>query len=333
MIILLSSCGNDPEPKRIDVYLGGNYFNETAGTSGVYQAAYWKNGELNTISQGEGYVELMAVSKDGKDFYAFGRTADDAASKTIWKNGVATTLFSAVTSSAYIYDMEVYDGDVYVVGNETGSGISRAAIWKNGEIQYLDADLVAGGAADILVDGNDLYIMGWNESSGGSKIVYWKNGVKTIVTPNEVEQWAFSIAISDDNVYVLGERENVYGIWKNGVFTAIEGQNPDFWQYRGELLVKGSDVYAFGEDVVVTDNEYKACYWKNGVRTFVEGTSDYSTVISAVMTSKGIYAVGYEDYEGPDYNSVLWHNWNVEEPIFPRSVRKGYVESIAVAEY
>jgi hypothetical protein len=335
LLLRLGSCGDsdsEPKPKIIDVYLGGHYLNPDVGVSGTYQAAYWKNGELNTISQSTGYVQFVAVSKDGKDLYAFGRTDDDTAFKTIWKNGVATNMFSSITEGNF-YDMEVYQGDVYVVGYESVSGISRACVWKNGVQQFLDDALLEGGAAEAIVVGNDLYILGWNDDAGGTKLVYWKNGVKTIVTPNATDQWAFSMAVSGNNVYVLGELDSEYGVWKNGVFTPLQGEDPEFWYYPGSLIVKGSDVYVFGEDYTAVDDKGHACYWKNGVRTIVDNTSDYSTIISAVSTSKGIYAVGYQDLEGSNWNSVVWHDWEIIEPIFSSSARNAYTESIAVAEY
>jgi hypothetical protein len=328
LLVGLVSCGSDdPAPKRIDVYLGGQHYNTGVAE---WQAAIWKNGVQTTLSDDEGYIQLLAVSPDGKDYYAYGDTGDDVAHKTLWKNGVATAMVSGFTQNQRITDMEVYDGDIYMAGYDWSVTPNQPNIWINGEKQLLENPEVAGGAIDILVSGNDLYVLGWITSDGLGKVVYWKNGVKHEITPAYGDYWAFSMAVSGNNVYAFGEQAKL-GVWSNGVFAALPGVDPENWEYSNQIVVKGSDVYVAGSDYDAIEGEDRACYWKNGVKTMVDSPSGYSTVVMLAKSSKAVYAIGY--VEDAAWYNVLWKEWGLVAPEFSKTEENVYIESVAVAEY
>ena len=323
----VSSCGDDPAPKKVDVYLGGQMRN----ASNVWQAAYWKNGVPTILSAAQGYVEHVAVSKDGKNFYALGESNDDTAHKTLWVNGAPTTMMNSITSTQRVDDIEVSGGKVYVVGQEFAPDL-RAVVWVDGVKQYLVESGVNSGASDVFILNNDVYYSGWISDMTGTKVVYWKNNAMTVVTPTSGDQYAFSMTVSGNDIYLLGEKDNELGVWKNGTFTALPGDNPSSYSYSNEIISIGSDVYVVGEDRDPVVGDYYSCYWKNGVKGWLDDKSmDYSTAIRIAKSSKDIYAVGY--FEGANWYCGLWKNWTLAEPMFSKTEEDVYIESVAVAEY
>jgi hypothetical protein len=160
-----------------------------AGSDSVGDAVYWKNGELNVVTQGyypshssgsDPSVYCMFVS--GNDVYIGGTSTDDRA--VYFKNGVATYLQSSITGAniANVRSIFVSGNDVYATGNlivPANGGSNTPAYWKNG----VEIDLPLNGAkygnpTSIFVSGSDVYVSGTTSDAA----VYWKNGIERILS-------------------------------------------------------------------------------------------------------------------------------------------------------
>jgi len=118
------------------------------------------------------------------------------------------------------------------------------------------------GISTIYVnDNSDIYVGGVMQSP-----MYWENS-KAIVL-NSLFGMVSQIIISNADVYAVGfynkNNSNSTGMtacyWKNSELFKLE----DNAQAEG-IFIKGDDIYICGS-VGRIPSEYKACYWKNGVR-------------------------------------------------------------------
>jgi hypothetical protein len=135
------------------------------GSGGDIAAIYWKNGDTTILARG-GFPLLNAIRLIGDDVYITGRNTYNGA---YWKNGVAHDLGQYTEAQ----DIDVLNGDVYVVGYEYFNG-QTAVYWKNGE----KVELGNGIATGIQIVDGDVYIAGYVDIDNVSTAVYWKNGVR-----------------------------------------------------------------------------------------------------------------------------------------------------------
>ena len=182
-----------------------------AGTIGSI-ATLWKNGVAQNLNSGQQYAVANSVFVSGSDVYVAGGDGGDA---ILWKNGVAQNLGSGgIARSVFVSENDVYvagslgDGgwypeavlwkngvaqnlgtegvgfaysvfvsgsDVYLGGMFFSDDAAGAAIWKNGQVQYLGAGLVSS----IFVVGNNVYAAKGTDTSypGPDTTSFWKNGV------------------------------------------------------------------------------------------------------------------------------------------------------------
>lgn len=125
-----------------DVYVSGTVLSE----SWVSFPGYWANGtwtELGKIDAGEsGWTSGLFV--DGRDVHVCGATCntDNEAVPCIWTNGVRLDLPASPDSRAL--KVQVFAGDVYVVGNDGSKG---PCYWKNNAM----VNLVGGGVAEAIM--------------------------------------------------------------------------------------------------------------------------------------------------------------------------------------
>jgi hypothetical protein len=114
-----------------NVYVAG--YTGTEGTPGY--AAYWKNGEVNLLTDGSFFACAKSIRVYGEDGYV---TCPDVQVAKYWKNGTEvlmpeTELCSTVSSVA------VLNGDVYAAGLIGGSNSAEGKVtyWKNNELQIV----------------------------------------------------------------------------------------------------------------------------------------------------------------------------------------------------
>jgi Carboxypeptidase regulatory-like domain len=166
-----------------DVYVAGR---EDLGAGSIVKI--WKNGIANNLGNApvSGYISSLFVS--GVDVYVAGRTGGFNGnsfflSNNIWKNGVASNIYTLNSSNNVYYD---------------------------------------GGLTSVFVSGTDIYASGFstiplNSSTANFVAKVWKNGVSTNLTNGTSDGRAQSIFVLGTDVYVGGVEANFAKLWKNGV--------------------------------------------------------------------------------------------------------------------
>lgn len=121
-----------------DVYVSGT----VASESRVSIPGYWINGAWTELSKPDPgkYCWTSGLSVEGRDVHVCGAGygADDIAMPCTWTNGVRRDLPASPGSRTE--DIQVFAGDVYVVGNDK---ITGPCYWKNG----VKVDLGGNGEA------------------------------------------------------------------------------------------------------------------------------------------------------------------------------------------
>jgi hypothetical protein len=126
-----------------DVYISGSVRNSTMN---YHDAAVWKNGALQRLSDGTTAAVGRAVATGGyDDVYVAGAAnanSTDYSYAKLWKNGVEQPLEGA-TAGSDAYAVKVVGSDVYVAGHvypNDGKTRQRAALWVNGKLNILPAN-------------------------------------------------------------------------------------------------------------------------------------------------------------------------------------------------
>jgi len=118
-----------------DVYVGG---------SNDREAALWKNGKLETISNSKEYSDVRCVYISGNDIYLAGHI--DFNHGRLWKNGIEQNLLDAANASIF-YSIFIIGEDVFLAGYEIivenlgdgfGYGYFKAYLYRNGKKLNLD---------------------------------------------------------------------------------------------------------------------------------------------------------------------------------------------------
>jgi hypothetical protein len=220
-----------------DVYVAGAEKNE----AGFFEAALWKNGNKQRLTNGideDGYAYSVFVS--GSDVYVAGfeyYKLDNYPNShfniaLLWKNGVKETLNDS-TYASEAHSVYVSGNNVYVAGATyklfLGEGGDFATVWKNGEMQRLNASSIA---RSVCVSDGDVYAAGEEFFSdgltGGANVAtLWKNGVKQSLDNISNETSATTVYAFGNDVYVGGfqneeepnedTEELRAALWTNGV--------------------------------------------------------------------------------------------------------------------
>jgi len=181
-----------------DVYVSGY-----VPKNGHFAAVYWKNGEINYLTDGTTDAHTFGIFVSGEDVYVTGwlETKSEIPQAYLWKNGVGQKLNGTYASSVFVSGSEVF------VTGDFGPG----KYWKNGS--YLTVGNVPGsGTFDVVVSNNNVYV-----TTEGR---YWKDGAMVDLTVNDASPAMFSLCVFKDDVYIGGFENNgdklVARYWKNG---------------------------------------------------------------------------------------------------------------------
>jgi hypothetical protein len=245
-----------------DVYISGQLNTDTI------QAAYWKNGVLNTLRT-NGISRANGIAISGNDVYCVGNIVDppNPGRAVYWKNGVLNHLESLSGAEA---NAVAFSGTNMIVAGHIFQSFDTAVVWSSGLVSWR-ADPGAMFNA-VTTQGNDRWIAGVFSGQAAC----WKNDSLIILSPNAT---ASSIAISGTDIYVAGSTHDggykaVY--WKNGIKVPLS--SPYTVSYAAGIAVAGNDVYVIGS---VTDNAmYIPVYWKNGTMVRL-GDSGFGLAICA----------------------------------------------------
>lgn len=174
-----------------DVYIAG----VESSTSGLAEAKYWKNGEVNNLTTGLTETLVYDIAVDSSAVYVAGyeKNTSGVMVASYWKNGVAVNLSDGTapakaTALALSPSAVVAAGISYAPSNRT-SGV----FWKNDvpfPLETLDNHTAVYGISffnqDVYTSGNDR-----------NKACYWVNKKQVLLTDGSSPAVAHSIFIRE----------------------------------------------------------------------------------------------------------------------------------------
>ena len=268
-------------------------------------AAYWKNGTLVSLTNGNIRANANDIAISGSDVYVAGWENNGTKLEAkYWKNGIPVTLAGGSIATA----IAVSGSDVYVAGYEYNDGTtfstSVAKYWKNGIPIVLTDGSQRVKANGIAVSGDDVYVVGFEGGSPSNiKLArYWKNGTPVSLTNGTNWAEANDIAISGSDIYIAGSVGGEAVYWKNGNYVNLSGISNAFLAAYS-VAVSGSDVYVAGmQDTMGGYADFGAAtYWKNGIPNVL--TSVISNAAAIAISGSDVYVAGVEQQK-----AMLWKN-------------------------
>ena len=272
----------------------------------------------NDMHKGNCKIRIEGVFDAKNDVYICGNNGGRSL-PVYWKNGFMHTLN---TTKEYTYvipsDIDVYNGDVYVVGSATGhvngSYLNEVICWKNGE-QIFSSNQGSSTSYKLFVDNNDYYILGFI-ADPAQKPTIWKNGERTDFLL-ENRTYARSIFVSNNDVYVAGETTydlkptsetsvldcTMAKYWKNGQETCLTDSNSVAGAYG--ITVVGQDVYVVGWKL--ENGTMVAKYWKNSEEFNLNDNNEWSVAQSIAINGNDVYISGVQK-NNDSYIPVYWKN-------------------------
>lgn len=154
---------------------------------------------------------------------------------------------------------------IYAVGNDSNLD---GYLNKDGVVTSLGAGYYV---ADLFVQGEDVYTSGNKDNIAA----YTKNGVVNVIGTSGSS--ATNIFVNGNDVYVVGKQGDSPAYWKNGVLNLLDIA-PGFKGMAYDITISNNDVYIAGYqcNFDYTNLITNMLYWKNGVRTTVNSTHDFS---------------------------------------------------------
>jgi len=272
---------------------------------------------LNNELKGSCKIHIEGVFDANNDVYICGNYN----SKPVyWKNGLVHTLnttnkYSQITTSA----IDVYNGDVYVVGNGFGNSngitFNEVICWKNGE-QIFSSNTGSHIHYELFVNNNNYYVLGLISDPVIQKTVLWKNGVRTNFLL-ENGTFAHSIFVTNNDVYVAGE--TTYYLKPTNETSYLDCTIAKYWKNGQEILLTDSLTVAGALDIAVANqNVYVvgwklengkrvAKYWKNGEVFNLNDNNEWSEAQSIVINNNDVYILGTQK-RMESYIPVYWKN-------------------------
>jgi hypothetical protein len=119
-----------------DVYVAGDQLDTITGNR---RAIAWKNGILDSFSDGSQDVLVNSIAIDGTDVYICGNAQGPAGYiPMVWRNGQVLPVQTGSSGTLYAWGVAVVNGVAYVGGNESAPGQVVAAYWSAGGVTELD---------------------------------------------------------------------------------------------------------------------------------------------------------------------------------------------------
>ena len=324
----------------------------TINTNGVYIAGYidnnavlWKDGVptvLTNIPAGSfnHYAYAVKTLVYNNDVYVLGLEEDSTVNNgftsiiKIWKNGIATNLTSG-TNRATPFGMDVYNGDVYISGDESvGNGNGVAKFWKNGVPATLSVDTFSYiEPTQIKVVNGDVYISGTAtkvypaSNYSVKKGIYWKNGILNILPSSGNYSNANGLFISNGDVYIAGTESSsnqsaaVAAYWKNGIKIALPLNSNYSYSDTYSIFVDNTDVYTAGFQTYQNQSIFyrNAGYWKNTTTAVLQTNNTNHNfrgeLYDIFVKNNIIYTVGDTDTPSGVSSTPLYFQNNVPIPL------------------
>lgn len=272
---------------------------------------------INNEPKGSCKIHIDGVFDAKNDVYICGFSNSQA---VYWKNGIVHTLnttkkYSRINTSA----IDVYNGDVYVVGfasgNTNGIIFNDVICWKNGN-QIFCSEQGSHTNYKLFVNNNNYYILGLLTDPIIQKTGLWKNGERTnFLLENGTN--AHSIFVSNNDVYVAGE--TTYDLKRTSDTSFLDCTIAKYWKNGQEIsltdknsVAGASDVAIVGQNVYIVGWKLEngisvAKYWKNGEEFNLNVDNEWSDAQSIVINNDDVYILGTQK-SGEKYFPVYWKN-------------------------
>lgn len=318
----------------------------TINTNGVYiaggidnNAVLWKDGVAtfltNLPASNYKYAYAVRTLVYNNDVYVLGSEQDSTVNGWVstiklWKNGVATNITNG-TSQADGMGLDVYNGDVYICGEEATGNTTIPKLWKNGVVTNLPKDTFDYAApTNIKVVNGEVYISGTaTRSTNGnnvqsSRAFYWKNGVFNFLSPaSSTYARADGMFINNGDLYFTGVESppgqagiNVY--WKNGIKTTLAFAAPYTDADSHSIFVDNTDVYISGSTSQQGQGIEEAAYWKNNninILTNYGAANDYSYFYDVFVKNNMVYTVGETRLKSSGLAKPIYFQNNLPVPL------------------
>jgi hypothetical protein len=302
LLLSLAGCSNDDDDNSTSPVLeqditlayslilndGDLLISGSGNTGSAFSTRYWINNDsvdsstlVNRLKSGTSY--RGAVDNKFRQTY-FHKSSEKLNQYSLWqgglgqeqqlsyiKNGIRSSLDS--TALGRITAVDITDNEEIFAGwfgeeveTEAGSALMpQLPFYWNSESGFTVPELPESnyfqGISFVNKHENVVYTGGLTGNP-----MYWKNSEAFILSERFGEIW--QVEVNNGNIYAVGfynkRNSNSAGhtacYWVNGELHELE----DNAQAYG-ILIDGDDIYIAGATGRVPAN-YKACYWKNGVR-------------------------------------------------------------------
>jgi len=206
------------------------------------RAVWWKNGQMEYLTDGTTDAMAYCILADGDDVYV-GGYLQPAGNKSggiarIWKNGTAQDLTDG-TTLAKVNALCMDNGVLYAAGAEMVSGSRwKGVLWRDGEPTYFTGEVGTEVTGLYVKDGK--YIIEGNKTDASGNVVtcIWTNEGEQILSSGMALCQGTALAVAGEDVYVAGSEydmnyftyEDIYRahIWKNGTkLSLLETDSPE----------------------------------------------------------------------------------------------------------
>lgn len=206
------------------------------------RAVWWKNGQMEYLSDGSTDARAYCILADGDDVYVGGylQPADNKRGgiARIWKNGTPQDLTDGATL-AKVNALCMDNGVLYAAGAEkTTDGRWKGVLWRDGQPTYFTDEVGTEVTGLHVVDGRYIIEGNMTDPSGDILACIWTNeGVQMLSEGMSLCQGS-GLAVAGSDVYVAGneaagfdyttfEEINRAYVWKNGEAQSLETVSPD----------------------------------------------------------------------------------------------------------
>lgn len=271
------------------------------GSANEFEAAYWKNGEINyltTTGNDEGlYSWINSLRVLNGQIFSGGIKLEQ--NSILWKddeeiiigNGyqevkkiaILESDIYAIVDNGKLFKYSglgdltlnrdyagrtnsifIHNDDFYTGGVTKIGEEFRPVIWKNENELILDHSEYTW-ITDVFVEGSDFYACGYEFLGAGiAESRSWKNTKKTYLTDGTTMAQANSIAVQESDIYIAGSQDRRPAIWKNGeiVYYTQTGVIGSI----NEILFHDGNLYAVGSLSMEVNSV--GVVWKNGEEIF-----------------------------------------------------------------
>ena len=276
---------DDRSTYSTDIYVAGNdiYVSGYISYGRTNAPVYWKNGVLNMLPMQNpaliknGLAQKIMVVNNvvyvaGAEFYS-----GEYVMK-VWQNGIGTNL-TAIGNKAFPNDMDISNGNVYVVGYEKQPDTALNVFennWKNNVAQTR-----IGNSTSILngikIIGTDIYTVGIINNATVCRI----NGTAQTYFINATMK---DIFIANNTRYICGVSQNKASYWMND--SLINLSSPFLTESSADgIAVNGLDIYIAGYEKVASGKK-KATYWLNAQALTLPDSTSLESLANSIYVVK-----------------------------------------------